>query len=105
MAVRSKRPRSAGASKKLPKAGRAGTARAVADHRRAEERDARSKATFDLPAELMDELRIASAMLGETLGEIAARGLAAELQRLRDESMGGKPFPMPVKARKGRPRK
>ncbi len=66
---------------------------------------ARSKATFDLPPELMAELRVASAMSGETLAAIAERGLTAELQRLRRKIMGGKPFPMPVKKRKSRPPK
>ena len=65
----------------------------------------RSKATFDLPPELMAELRVASAMSGETLAAIAERGLKAELQRLRRKIMGGKPFPMPIKTRKGRPPK
>ena len=88
MAARSKRPTRAGASKKRPDAGKAG--------------EGRSKATFDLPPELMAELRVASAMSGETLAAIAERGLSDELQRLRDEIMGGKRFPMPVKARKGR---
>jgi hypothetical protein len=50
----------------------------------------------------MAELRTASTLAGETLAAIAERGLAAELQRLRDEIMGGKPFPMPRKTRKGR---
>jgi hypothetical protein len=53
----------------------------------------------------MAELRVASAMSGETLTAIAERGLTDELQRLRDEILGGKRFPMPVKTRKGRPRK
>ena len=108
MAARSKRPTLSGASKKLPGAGRAGVARAVSEHRRAEAKDAappRSKATFDIRPELMDELRVASAMAGETLASLAERGLEAELQRLRDEIMDGKPFPLPVKRRKGRPPK
>ena len=66
---------------------------------------ARNKATFDLPPELMAELRVASALSGETLAAIAERGLTAELQRLRRKIMGGKPFPMPVKKRKSRPPK
>jgi hypothetical protein len=102
MAAKSKRPTFASASKKLPDAGRAGVARAKDDHRRAEAKDSRSKATFDLPPDLMAELRTASTLAGETLAAIAERGLSAELQRLRDEIMGGKPFPMPVKTRKGR---
>jgi len=65
----------------------------------------RSKATFDLPPELISELRTASVLAGETLAFIAERGLSSELQRLRDEIMGGKPFPMPIKTRKGRPPK
>ena len=87
---------------------RAGVVRAVADHERAEAKDAqppRYKATFDLPPELTAELRVASAMAGETLASLTERGLAAELQRLRDEIMGSKPFPLPVKRRKGRPPK
>jgi hypothetical protein len=70
-----------------------------------ESKDARSKATFDLPPELMAELRTASTLAGETLAAIAERGLSAELQRFRDEIMGGKRFPMPLKTRKGRPPK
>ena len=65
----------------------------------------RSKATFDLPPDLMAELRTASTLAGETLAAIAERGLKHELERLRDEIMGGRPFPMPVKTRKGRPPK
>jgi hypothetical protein len=105
MAARSKRPSLASASKKLPGAGRAGVDREKDDHRRAEAKDARSKATFDLPPVLMLELRAASVLAGETLASIAERGLSAELQRLRDEIMGGKRFPMPVKTRKSRPSK
>ncbi len=40
----------------------------MSEHRRAEAKDAqppRSKATFDLPPELMDELRVASVMGGK----------------------------------------
>ncbi len=108
MAARSKRPTLSGASKKLPGAGRTGVARAVSEHRRVEAKDAqppRSKATFDLPPELMAELRVASALSGETLAAIAERGLTAELQRLRRKIMDGKPFPMPIKTRKSRPPK
>ncbi len=93
---------------KRPTAGRAGVARAVEEHRRAEAKDAkppRSKATFDIDPDLMAELRVASAMAGETLTAAAERGLAAELQRYRDELMDGKPFPLPVKRRKRRPSK
>jgi hypothetical protein len=43
----------------------------------------RSKATFDLPPELVAELRTASVLAGETLASIAERGLSAELKRLR----------------------
>ena len=78
------------------------------EHRRAEAKDAkapRRKATFDIRPELMAELRVASAIAGETLTATAERGLAAELQRYRDEFMGGKPFPMPAKRRKRRPSK
>jgi hypothetical protein len=71
----------------------------------AEAKPTRSKATFDLPPELVAELRTASVLAGETLAAIAERGLTAELKRLRGKIMGGKPFPMPVKARKGRPPK
>ncbi len=93
---------------KRPTAGRAGVARAVEEHRRAEAKDAkppRSKATFDIDPELMAELRVASAMASETLTAIAERGLATELQRFRDELMDGKPFPLPVKRRRRRPSK
>jgi hypothetical protein len=65
----------------------------------------RSNATFDLPPELISELRAASVPVGETLAFIAERGLTSELERLRDEIMGGMSFPMPVKPRKGRPPK
>ncbi len=85
MAARRKRPGPSSATKKLP--------------------DARHKATFDLPPELIAELRTASTLAGETLAAIAERGLSAELQRLRGEIMGGKRFPMPRKTRKGRSRK
>jgi hypothetical protein len=101
MAARRKRPRRSSAGQKLRGAGRPGVASAVDDPQRAL-KPARSKATFDLPPELMAELRTASTLAGETLAAIAERGLAAELQRLRDEIMGGKPFPMPRKTRKGR---
>jgi hypothetical protein len=67
----------------------------------------RSKATFDLPPELMAELRVASVISGETLGSIAERALSDELKRLRTEFNSGKRFPMPSKARarRGRPPK
>ena len=65
----------------------------------------RSKATFDLPPELVDELRAASFHAGETLAAIAEQALTAELERLRDELNGGQPFPMPLKARKAKPPK
>ena len=101
MAARRKRRTPKGASKKLTGAGRPGAVRTVADHQEAL-KPARSKATFDLPPDLMAELRTASTLAGETLAAIAERGLQSELERLRDEIMGGKPFPMPVKTRKGR---
>jgi hypothetical protein len=67
----------------------------------------RSKATFDLPPEVIAELRVASVISGETLGALAERALIAELEHLRAEYSGGKRFPMPSKpkARKGRPPK
>jgi hypothetical protein len=105
MAAKNKRPTFASAAKKLPGAGRAGVARAVDGHRRAEAKDARSKATFDLSADLIAELRAASVIAGETLAAIAERGLTSELERLRNEIMDGNPFPMPIKTRKGRPPK
>ena len=68
----------------------------------------RSKATFDVPADLLDELRVASVMLppeavGTSLSALAESALRRELQRLRDEFNRGKPFPTPakVRARKG----
>ncbi len=68
----------------------------------------RSKATFDLPPELMAELRVASVMLpreavGANLSALAESALRRELQRLRDEFNEGEPFPTPsqVRARKG----
>ena len=89
-------------------AGQAGVTRAVDEHRRAEAKDKKAKrykATFDLPPDLMAELRVASAISGGTLATLAETGLRDGLQRLRDEFMGGKPFPMQVKTRKGRPPK
>jgi hypothetical protein len=64
----------------------------------------RSKATFDLPADLLDELRVASVMLpreavGASLSALAEGALRRELQRLRDEFNRGKPFPTPSKIR------
>lgn len=68
----------------------------------------RSKATFDIPADLLDELRVASVMLpreavGASLSALAEGALRRELQRLRDEFNGGKPFltPSKMRARKG----
>ena len=67
----------------------------------------RSKATFDLPADLLDELRVASVMLPReavaSLSALAESALRRELQRLRDEFNRGKPFPTPskIRARKG----
>ena len=68
----------------------------------------RSKATFDIDADLLDELRVASVMLppeavGASLSALAERALRRELQRLRDEFNRGRPFPTPatVRARKG----
>jgi hypothetical protein len=65
----------------------------------------RSKATFDLPPKLVAELRAASFHAGETLAAIAEQALSAELKRLRNELNGGRPFPMPLKARKAKPSK
>jgi hypothetical protein len=69
---------------------------------------ARSKATFDIPADLLDELRVASVMLpreavGANLSALAEGALRRELQRLRKKFNGGEPFPTPsqVRARKG----
>ena len=67
----------------------------------------RSKATFDLPPELVAELRVASVLTGQrNLSALAEEALQAELERLRQEFNGGKPFPVPDKARakRGRPR-
>ena len=68
----------------------------------------RSKATFDIPADLLAELRVASVMLppeavGANLSALAESALRQELQRLRDEFNEGEPFPTPsqVRARKG----
>ena len=105
---RSKRPTLTGA--KRPTAGRAGVAHAVEDHQKAEAADAkppRSKATFDLPPELLAELRVASVIAGETLASICERALSDELERLRTELNDGRQFPMPAqpRARRGRPPK
>ncbi len=64
----------------------------------------RSKATFDLPRDLLDELRVASVMLpreavGASLSALAESALRRELQRLRDEFNEGEPFPTPSKLR------
>jgi len=105
MATKSKR---AGLDQmKRPKAGREGVRAALDRRDKAEKKDnpnKRQKATFELPITLLAELRVASAVSGETLATLVQQGLADGLQRLRDEFMGGKPFPMQAKTRKGRPR-
>ncbi len=67
----------------------------------------RSKATFDLPPDLVAELRVASVLTGaRNLSALAEGALRAEIERLRQEFHGGRPFPMPEKARakRGRPK-
>ncbi len=91
---------------KRPKAGRGGIQDAIDRRDKAEKEDKgpkRQKATFELPPALLAELRVASAVSGETLVTLVQEGLEAALQRLREEFMGGKPFPLQVKTRKGRP--
>jgi len=92
---------------KRTKAGRAGIQEALDRRDKAEKKEAppkRQKATFELPTALLAELRVASAVSGETLATLVQQGLVDGLQRLRDEFMGGKPFPLQAKTRKGRPR-
>jgi len=91
---------------KRPKAGEAGIQDALDRRDKAEKEDKRpdrQKATFELSPALLAELRVASAVSGETLVTLVQEGLEAALQRLREEFMGGKPFPLQVKTRKGRP--
>ena len=65
---------------------------------KADAKPPRSKATFDLPDNLLDELRVASVICppdvtGGGLSGLAERGLRELLQWLRDEYNDGKPFP------------
>ena len=91
-------------------AGRRRTDAANRVAKQTEEKAERSKATFDLPPDLVAELRVASVMLppevvGTTLSALAERALRRELDALRAEFNKGKPFPTPAmaRARRGRP--
>jgi len=108
MAAKSKRPGLVQA--KRTNAARAGVKEALERRDKAEASDEqakkqakRQKATFELPTALLAELRVASAVSGETLVTVVQQGLIDGLQRLRDEFMDGKPFLMQAKTRKGRP--
>jgi len=49
--------------------------------------------SFRLPKEIIEKIRAAAFWTGERTGEIAARALAAEVERL--ERKRGSPFPRP----------
>jgi hypothetical protein len=70
----------------------------------------RSKATFDLPADLLHELRVVSVELppraiGGSLSGLVEQALRKRLKGLRDKYNNGRPFKArgPVETRKGRP--
>lgn len=72
----------------------------------------RSKATFDLPADLLTELRVASVTvplraIGGSLSGLAEKALRRELEELRDRFNDGEPFEPEEgeepRARRGRP--
>ncbi len=76
----------------------------------AEETPARSKATFDLPADLLQELRVASISvplkaIGGSMSGLTERALRDAIAELRKVYNKGKPFEAdePVKGRRGRP--
>ena len=70
----------------------------------------RSKATFDLPADLLRELRVVSVELppraiGGSLSGLVEEALRKRLKELRAKYNDGRPFKArgPVETRKGRP--
>jgi hypothetical protein len=70
----------------------------------------RSKATFDLPADLLHELRVVSVELppraiGGSLSGLVEQALRKRLKELRAKYNDGRPFKArgPVEPRKGRP--
>ena len=73
---------------------------------------ARSKATFDLPADLLQEMRIVSVdvplrAIGGSLSGLVEIAVRKELEELRAKYNNAKPFKSsgPVHARRGRPPK
>ena len=78
--------------------------------RRKTDKPSRSKATFDLPADLLAELRAASVSIpprafGGSLSGLAERVLRRELEALRRKHNGGRPFKAKEPVRRGRPPK
>lgn len=70
----------------------------------------RSKATFDLPQDLLTEMRCCSVdvplrAIGGSLSGLVEMAVRRELKALRAKHNGGKPFKStgPVSARRGRP--
>ncbi len=70
----------------------------------------RSKATYDLPADLLRELRVVSVELppraiGGSLSGLVEQALRKRLKELRAKYNDGRPFKArgPVETRKGRP--
>jgi hypothetical protein len=55
-------------------------------------RAAKTRGTFLLPGELLDELRDASYWARQSLARIAERALRAELLRMRDQFNAGAKF-------------
>jgi len=77
---------------------------------KAPQKPARSKATFDLPADLLQELRVASVSvplraIGGSMSGLVEIAIRHELEDLRRAYNKGRPFESdePVKARRGRP--
>jgi len=125
-ARRSKRP-TLGA-RKPPRAGNAGVARALEDHKRADAEDAAEaekaaakakrdeekpeKMPFSIPPDLAAEIRAASTELppkafGITLSGMVERAVRAEMEKLRRKWNNSEPFDTsgPAQVRKGRPPK
>ena len=76
----------------------------------AEAKPARSKATFDLDADLLQELRVLSfevppRAIDGSLSGLVEKAVRREVEELRDAYNDGEPFEAgePVKARRGRP--